>query len=61
MMVRRFSSLSKSKTAELHKEIKAEYKGYSSTQIDEEYANLKQRYEDLKIYTEMSKIGRAHV
>lgn len=55
MMARRFSSLSKSKTAELHKEIKAEYKEYSATQIDEEYLKLKQRYEDLKIYTEMSR------
>jgi 5-methylcytosine-specific restriction endonuclease McrA len=54
-MASRFSSLSKTKTAELHKEIKAEYKGYSSSQIDEEYATLKHRYEDLKIYTEMSR------
>jgi hypothetical protein len=54
-MARRFSSLSKQKTAEFHKEIKAEYKGYSSTQIDEEYTTLKQRYEDLKIFTEMGR------
>lgn len=54
-MATKFTSLTKKKTAELHKKIRAEYLGYSSSEIEEEYTTLKDRYEELKEFSERVK------
>jgi 5-methylcytosine-specific restriction endonuclease McrA len=54
-MVKRFSTLTKSKTQSLHKDIAQEYKEYSPHRLDEEYGRLKKRHDELKFYLDKSK------
>ena len=54
-MRNRFSSLNKSQTLLLHKEIKERYSSYTPSEIDQEYETLKERYEELKLFADLGK------
>ena len=54
-MARNFTSLTKSKTALLHKEIRMKFTGFSSLEIEEYYKEIKSEYDRLKFYTDRHK------
>ena len=47
-MANRFSSLTKTKTESLHKELRAKYEDCSEIELDELYQEFKSEYEQLK-------------
>ena len=54
-MANRFSSLTKTKTESLHKELRAKYEDCSEIELDELYQEFKSEYEQLKTYSDLQK------
>jgi 5-methylcytosine-specific restriction endonuclease McrA len=54
-MAKSFTSLTKSKTALLHKEIRKNFEGLSSLEIEEHYKKVKSEYDELKFYSDKHK------
>lgn len=54
-MAKRFSSLTKSKTELLHRELRSKYEDFSEIELEKLYQKLKSEHESLKTYADLQK------